>query len=158
MPSIPAFSHSLPLPSSTSCPSSASLKVTCFLYHLESSAHALSCVCACVCMHTHTHTHTHTPHPPWFPVHPSAQTAFLKETFVATPDQNKLSCFTPSPPPWFSFQALVCDYLSLSLSLSIKSGIIVSPLYPQAWQNAWCIEGVLEWINKSSMPICYMDE
>lgn len=106
----------------------------------------------CVCMHTHT------PHSPWFPVHPSAQTAFLKEAFVATPDQNRLSCFTPSQTLCFSFRALVCDYLSLSLSLSIKSGIIVSPLYPQPWQNAWYTEGVLEWINKSSMPICYMDE
>lgn len=70
-----------------------------FLYYLESS------VCA----------HTPPPHSPRFPVHPSAQTAFLKEAFVATPDQNRLSCFTPSQTLCFSFRALVCDYLSLSL-------------------------------------------
>lgn len=72
-----------------------------FLYYLEKF-----CVCLC--------THTYTSYPPWFPVHPSVQTAFLKKAFVATPDQNRLSCFTLSQTLCFSFQALVCDYVCLS--------------------------------------------
>lgn len=102
VPSVLVSSRSLPLPPSTSCPSAGSLKkVTCFF-----STSWKNSVCACV--------HTYTSYPPWFPAHPSVQTAFLKKAFVATPDQNRLSCFTLSQTPCFSFQALVCDYVCLS--------------------------------------------
>ena len=96
------FTFLISLPPSTSCPSSGALKkVTCFF-----STSWKNSVCACV--------HTYTSYPPWFPAHPSVQTAFLKKAFVATLDQNRLSCFTLSQTPCFSFQALVCDYVCLS--------------------------------------------
>lgn len=121
-----------------------------FLCCLESSA----CVYTCTSTGTHTDTNTHSS---MTPAHPSAQTAFLKEAFEATPAQSRPSCFTLHRLAAFPSE-LLHVIICLSPPLSIKSGIIVSLLYPQTWQDAWRIEGVLEWINKNSMPVCYSDE
>lgn len=114
-----------------------------FLYYLESS----------VCARTPPHTHT---------LHDFLFILQLRQHFsrkLLWPLQTRTGCpvLHPHRPSVFPSELLYV-IICLSLSLSIKSGIIVSPLYPQPWQNAWYIEGVPEWINKSSMPICYMDE
>lgn len=130
VPRIPVFLQSLPLPSSRS------LKVTCSF----SIVWKVQRVCTHAQARAHTQAQTHSS---MTPAHPSAQTAFLKEAFEATPAQSRPSCFTPHRLAAFPSE-LLHVIICLSPPLSIKSGIIVSLLYPQTWQDAWRIEGVLE--------------